>query len=248
MARGWTRARARWRGHGGSAGLSRTYWLTVGAALLYSIALLVVYAPVDASMGVAQKLVYLHVPAAINAFLACGVVSLASVAYVWQRQRVWDDIAHAAAEVSVIFCAVVLITGAVWGREAWGRWWMWSPRLTFSLILLLLYAAYLFMRRAIASPERRALVCAIYGSMAFLDVPLVYLSTRLLSDIHPAEMALTPPMRHTLWMWMVSITLLCGGLIVARVAHHQRARRVHVANEAPTPVMHPRMPFPGARA
>jgi heme exporter protein C len=207
------------------------YWLATAAMLALSLALVPLYAPVDAAMGPIQKLVYLHVPAAIDAFVACAVVSLASVGYVWQRRLIWDDLARAAAQVAVLFCALVLLTGVVWAKQAWGHWWMWSPRLTFSLILLLLYVAYLLLRPTIAAPERRALICAMYGMMAFLDVPLVYLSTRLIPDIHPTEMHLTPPMRTTMLVWMLSITMLCGGMIMARFCLNTRARRLEHPDE-----------------
>ena len=91
-----------------------------------------------------------------------------------------------------VLCSIVLLTGMIWGRGAWGLWWTWSPRLTFSLMLWLLYVVYLIIRNSIESSQRRAVISAVYGVIAFLDVPLVYLSARLMPDIHPASIELDP--------------------------------------------------------
>ena len=103
-----------------------------------------------------------------------------------------------------------------WARGAWGQWWTWSPRLTFSLILWLLYAFYLALRFRVHAPQRRAVMSSIYGVVAFLDVPLLYLSVKLLPDIHPTVSGLTPQMYPTLWTWFAGITMLSVGLISAR--------------------------------
>jgi heme exporter protein C len=203
---------------------TRLYWAATLGLLTAAVATAVFYAPVESTMGPVQKVFYLHMPAATNTFLACFVVFGASIGYIWQRRACWDDLAHAAAQVSVIFSSVVLLTGMVWARSAWGHWWTWSPRLTFSLGLWLLFVVYLAIRPSIESPQRRALVCAVYGIIAFLDVPLVYLSTKLLKDIHPASISLEPAMEHTLLLWLVAVTMLCTGLIAARFKLNVRAR------------------------
>lgn len=192
-----------------------SYWaLTV--ALLAIGAFLAVRAPIDETMGPIQKLIYLHLPVAANTFLAAFVVFIASVGYLAGRRQTWDDLAHAAAAVTVINGTVLLLTGMCWGKVAWNLWWTWSPRLTFSLILWLLYVAYLIVRHRIASPERRALVSAVYGVVAFLDVPLLYLSVKLLPDVHPTMSGLTPAMYAALWTWMAAITLFSVGLVTVR--------------------------------
>lgn len=191
------------------------YWaLTV--ALLAIGAYLAVRAPIDETMGPIQKLIYLHLPVAVNTFLASLVVCIASVGYLAARRQRWDDLAHAAAAVTVLNGTVLLLTGMCWGKVAWNLWWTWSPRLTFSLILWVLYVAYLIVRRRIESPERRALVSAVYGVVAFLDVPLLYLSAKLLPDVHPTQSGLIPAMYPALWTWMLAITMFTGGLIAAR--------------------------------
>jgi heme exporter protein C len=116
----------------------------------------------------------------------------------------------------------VLLTGMIWGRSAWGQWWTWSPRLTFSLVLWLLYVVYLMIRASIESPQRRGIVAAVYGIVAFLDVPLVYLSVRLMPDIHPVSVQLAPEMKLTLAVWFVPVLMLGAGLIVALYRRENR--------------------------
>lgn len=199
-----------------------TWWLLTAASFAAALAMVVWYTPQEQTMGAVQKIFYLHLPTAINTFLACVTVCVASIGYLWQRESWWDDLAHAAAKVAVLLCSVVLLTGMIWGRAAWGTWWTWSPRLTFSLVLWLLYVVYLMIRPSIDSPQRRALVSAVYGLVAFLDVPLVYLSVRLMPDIHPTNVVLTQSMKLTLLAWFVPVTMLAAGLVVSTYRLHRR--------------------------
>lgn len=98
---------------------------------------------------------------------------------------------------------IVLLTGMVLGKYFWGYWWTWSPRLTFTLILCVLYSALVLMRPFLRPWSRRATVCAVFAAIAFLDVPLIYLSVRLLPDVHPTSIPLTREMRITLGAWFV---------------------------------------------
>jgi heme exporter protein C len=202
----------------------RAYWGFTFAWFVLAIALAMYYAPIDEAMGVAQKILYIHLPTAQCTLLATLIVFAASIGYLWQRHPRWDDLAHAAAEVSVLFGSVVLLTGMVWAKSAWGFWWTWSPKLTFSLALLLFFVAYLVLRRVIRTPERRLMVAAIYGVVAFLDVPLVYLSVKLMPDVHPASVPMTTPMRITLGVWFVPVLLLCVGLVWTRFRLNMRIR------------------------
>ncbi|MFG0253069.1 MAG: cytochrome c biogenesis protein CcsA [Phycisphaerales bacterium JB038] len=210
------------------------YWLLTLACFAAVIAMVFAYTPTEQTMGPVQKIFYLHLPVAINTFLAALVVCIASVGYLWQRRLWWDDLALAAGKVTVVFCGVVLLTGMIWGKSAWGHWWTWSPRLTFSLVLFLLYLVYLMIRPAIESPQRRAVVSAVYGLVAFLDVPLVYLSVRLMPDIHPTEIALEPRMQLTLGLWFIPVTLLMFGLLRARYLLNVRERALRQAAEEPS--------------
>ncbi len=195
------------------------YWTLTLAALAAGAVVALWFTPIEATMGPIQKIFYLHLPAAMSMFLSCALVFVASIGYLWQRTERWDRLGAAAGESAVLWSAVVLLTGTVWGHEAWNVWWTWSPRLTFSLILCALYTGYVLVRGSIQSPTRRALVCAGYGMIAFIDVPLVYLSVRLMPDIHPSESTLEPEMRRTLLLCMAAVFMLAIGIIVARFRH-----------------------------
>ena len=134
------------------------YWTATAALFAVAIMRLVGFTPTEVTMGPIQKIFYLHLPVAIATFLACLVCFIGSIGYAWQRSPKWDLLAASGARVAVILCSVVLITGMIWGRSAWGQWWTWSPRLTFSLVLWLLYVVYLMIRGSIESPSRRAVV------------------------------------------------------------------------------------------
>jgi heme exporter protein C len=200
------------------------YWLATFALFAWAIAMLLLYAPTEATMGPVQKIFYLHLPAAISTLLACFVCFVASIGYLTQRTSYWDDLASAAGRVAVQLCTVVLLTGMIWGRCAWGQWWTWSPRLTFVLVLWLLYIVYLMVRMSVESSQRRATVSAVYSIIAFLDVPLVYLSSRLMTDIHPSSIELAPQMKLTLLAWFVPVLMLSAGLIVAKFLVNQNDR------------------------
>jgi len=192
------------------------YWIVTLALTIGAVAMVAFWTPDEATMPVIQKIFYLHLPVAICTFLACLVCFIASIGYLVTRTTWWDDLAAASARVGVQLCSVVLITGMIWGKSAWGHWWTWSPRLTFSLVLWLLYVVYLMIRMSVESGNRRATIGAVYGIIAFLDVPLVYLSVRLMPDIHPSSIELAPEMKLTLGLWFIPVVLTTAGLIVAK--------------------------------
>jgi heme exporter protein C len=211
-----------------------TYALVMALSFIVALTMVVFYTPEEVTMGPIQKIFYFHLPAAICTFFACLVTFIASIGYLVQRRTWWDDLAAAAARVSVQLCSVVLITGMIWGRSAWGQWWTWSPRLTFVLVLWLLYVVYLTIRISVDSASRRAVISAVYGILAFLDVPLVYLSVKLMPDIHPSSITLDPAMKLTLAVWFVPIVLLSAGLIAAKFRLNVLQRK-EVATEVETP-------------
>lgn len=200
------------------------FWFTMLGLITGATLIVLKWTPVEASMGPIQKIFYLHLPAAICTFLACLSCFIASIGYLSQRKTWWDDLAWASAQVAVLLCSIVLLTGIVWGRVAWGHWWTWSPRLTFSLVLWLLYVVYLMVRISVESRQRRAVIGAVYGIIAFLDVPLVWLSTRLMVDIHPRDITLAPEMKLTLAMCFVPVVLTAVGLVIWRFDQNRRIR------------------------
>jgi heme exporter protein C len=145
-------------------------------------------APREKTMGDLQRIFYFHVPAAITGMTAFAVNFFCSLMYLVKRNRWWDDLSLSAAEVGVTFFSMVLITGPIWAKPAWFVWWTWSPRLTLSLVLCLLYVAYLLIRNYIEDPEKRALISAAFGIIAFADTPLVWFSIRWWRDLHPSAM------------------------------------------------------------
>jgi len=167
------------------------------------------YAPIEKSMGVIQKIFYIHIACAFSAFVAFGTCFYANVRYVFTRQAKADWLGVAAAEVGLMFILVVLITGPIWAHPVWGIWWTWDARLTLTFVLGLLYVSYLLLRSMIEEPDKRALFSALFGIFAFLDVPLVYFSIRWWRTQHPqpvilggAGSGLEPRMRVAyLLMW-----------------------------------------------
>jgi heme exporter protein C len=173
-------------------------------------------APEERSMGPVQRIFYFHVASAWTAFVAFFVVFLANIAYLAGRNPKREWLATAGAEVGMAFCTVVLVTGPIWARPVWNTWWAWDARLTSTLVLWLLYAAYLLLRGLVEEPERRARIAAIYGIFAFLDVPLVYFSIRVWRTHHPAPVLgggegswLDPAMRSVLFFcWLATLAMM----------------------------------------
>ena len=202
-----------------------TYWTVTAVMFAVAIGMLFTYTPVERTMGPIQKIFYLHLPSAINASLACLVAFVGGVGYLAQQKMRWDDLSSAGAKVAALMCTIVLITGMIWARKAWGAWWVWSPKLILSLVLWLLYVVYLVIRSSIPSVSHRSTVSAVYAIAAFLNVPLVFLSTRLIKDQHPSGFSLPElSMKLTLGVWFVPVTLLTVGLIAAAAASSGRRR------------------------
>jgi heme exporter protein C len=153
-------------------------------AVVVSATLSLVVAPPDAVQGEVQRLMYVHVPAAWLAYLSFFVVFVASVAYLKTRRIRWDRIAAASAEIGVLFTALAIALGALWGKPIWGTWWTWDPRLTTTAMLLLIYLAYLAVRRVVDNPSRRARWAAVIGIVGFVDVPIVHLSVVWWRSLH----------------------------------------------------------------
>lgn len=165
------------------------------AASLVVLAVLgLVVAPADAEQGDAQRLMYVHVPAAWLAYLAFAVTTLASILYLWPRTRraTWDRIAGASAELGVVFTGLTLVLGSLWGKPIWGVWWTWDARLTTTAVLFFLYLGYLALRRIPGTQEQRGKRAAIAALIAFVDVPIVHLSVEWWRTLHQDSTLLRP--------------------------------------------------------
>ncbi len=154
--------------------------------MLADLYLIFMVAPTDAVLGHIQRVFYFHVPIAIMSFLAFFIVFLASIIYLVRRDVKWDRLAHASAEVGVVFVSLALLTGVIWARPIWNTWWTWEPRLTTTLILWLIYVAYLMTRAYAPNRAKAAIYSAVVGIVGFVDVPIVYYSVIWWRSIHPS--------------------------------------------------------------
>ncbi len=160
------------------------FGLIAGALLSYGLYQALVAAPTEQTMGNVQRIFYYHVPSAWTAFLLFFANFVASAVYLWKRGKRADAFALASAEVGVVFCTVVLVTGPLWAKPVWGIWWTWDARLTTTLILWLIYVSYLILRRY-SSGGQTPLLAAALAIFGFIDVPIVYLSIRYFRTQHP---------------------------------------------------------------
>lgn len=151
-----------------------------------------VVAPPDQLQGDLQRLMYLHVPAAWTAYLAFLVTLVASIGWLRTRAPRWDHRAVAAVEVGVVFTALTLALGSLWGKPVWGVWWTWDPRLVTTALLLVVYLGYLALRRVTVDPVVRARRSAVFGIVAFAQVPIVHLSVVWWRTLHQPPTVLRP--------------------------------------------------------
>jgi heme exporter protein C len=184
------------------------------------------YVPTEAQQGIVQRIFYFHVPCAWVSFAAFALVAIAGMFYLWLGQQVWDDLAYAAAEIGMLFCTLVLITGSLWAKPIWGAWWTWDSRLTTTLVLWLLYAGYLMLRAMADESPQVSRFAAVVGIVAAADVPVIVVSVRLWRTIHPAVIVTRqgghgledPRMVAALLVSMAAFTALFAWLLMLRFA------------------------------
>jgi heme exporter protein C len=193
--------------------------------MIASLWLIFVVVPTEAQMGIVQRIFYVHVPCAWVAYLCFVTVAVASARYLWTRSERADRLAVASAEVGVLFCTLLLVTGPIWARPIWGVWWTWDPRLTMTVILWAIYLGYVMLRAFGSEEEGIASYAAVLGIFGVLAIPVIRVSVRLLQGMHPAVLTtreggsgLTDPtMRTTLYVTAIAMTLLAAWLVVLRV-------------------------------
>lgn len=221
---------------GSLAGVRR--W-SVGLGLLAALALvgtfwmIFFYAPTEREMGVVQRIFYVHVPSAWVAFMAFGIVALCSLGYLWLRDERLDAISVSAAELGLAFTTIVLVTGPLWGKIAWGAWWVWDARLTLTLLLWFIYVGYFILRGATESPERGKRFAAILGIVGAVDIPLIHMSVKWFRSQHPQPVIMNPDgptaapeIVQTLLVSLLAFTLLFFSLLLARYAAERLQARV----------------------
>ncbi|HVA93704.1 MAG TPA: cytochrome c biogenesis protein CcsA [Candidatus Dormibacteraeota bacterium] len=190
-----------------------------------------IWAPTESTMGMIQRIFYFHVSSAWTGFISFLLVLIGSIAYIRTRNLKWDWLSVASAEVGVAFFSIVLITGPIWAKPVWGIWWTWDARLTSSFLLWVLYVSYLILRTLMDEPERRAMVAAVFGIFAALDIPLVYFSIWWFRTQHPQPVigdggSLDPSMWKVLMLcWVAMLGVM---VVLIRVRYRLEAMRAEV--------------------
>jgi heme exporter protein C len=201
-----------WRAEKVLEKLKRLILLLLGILVPGNIYLIFVYAPEEKTMGAVQKVFYAHVASAWIGMLAFAVVFFFSIRYLITRERASSQLALASAEIGTVFITNVLLTGPMWAKPVWNTWWTWDPRLTTTTVMWFMYLAYLILHSGGASENRRRLA-AVYGIIAFINVPIVFFSARWWRSIHPvvitaAETGLSDLMKITLLFTLGTFTLI----------------------------------------
>jgi heme exporter protein C len=199
--------------------MNRSYsTLVLVAVLLFAVAPVVVaFTPMEETMGLVQKIFYYHVPSAMVMFVSASICGVASAIFLFRARPRADRIAAAAAELTVVFGLIVLVTGPLWARKAWGVWWQWDARLTSTLLMWMIFVACLMVRR-FGGPgsEKLSAAMAVFG---MANVPFVYISVNVWRTLHPTT-AVIPKlpggMRGPFWLCAVSFMLLFGLLLALR--------------------------------
>ena len=198
-----------------------------GLLMMANLYLIFAVAPTDAAQGEVARVIYLHVPVAIMSFLGFFFVFVGSVMYLIKRDLRWDSLAHSAGEVGVVFISVALLTGMIWARPVWNTWWTWEPRLTTTLVLWLIYVAYLMVRSFAPNRSRAGVYAAVVGIIGFVDVPIVYFAVEWWGSLlHPEQvvgpLAETGSLDRTVSMVLlvssVAFLLFLGYMVMLRMS------------------------------
>ena len=202
-------------------------WVTlIGLGLLAGVYVrALAFTPVERFQGPAQKIYYVHVPAAVMAMVAMGLVGLAGILYLLLKDERLDRFGEASAEVGTVFSLVMLTTGPLWAKPVWGTWWTWDARLTLSLFLFFLFVGYLILRGAVTEAGLRARYSAVLGICGLVLLPFIHLSVYLFRTLHPQPIVLKPSapslpgeMRVTLVLSFGVFAVLYVGLVLQRYA------------------------------
>ncbi len=192
-------------------------------------------APQERTMGLIQRIFYFHAATAWAGTTALFVCFLANLLYVWKREQKYDWLGVSTAEVGLACYTVVLITGPIWAHPVWGIWWTWDARLTSTFVLWLLYVSYLLLRSLVEEPDRRALLSALFGIFAFLDVPLVFFSIRWWRTQHPSPVimggsgsGLDPTMSKVFFFNVLVMHVFVAFLIIERCILEKRKIEVDI--------------------
>ena len=215
-------------------------WLLTTPLMCVAIGMVFLYAPDEKIMGAAQRIFYFHVPSAMLTYSSVFILLAGSVGYLWTRKPVWDNLSRAATEVALLYCTLVLVTGPIWAKSAWGTWWTWEARLTTTLILWLLLVACLMVRGYAENRDLGARLAAIVGIVAAVDVPIIHKAVTWWRGLHPVVFEagkrepLADPMRHTFLVCMLVHFLFLALLIALRCRVAATEDRVEMLIERST--------------
>lgn len=197
------------------------FWLSL-ALMLAAQYLVFIYAPIERTMGIVQKIVYLMVPMGWLALLSFVIIFIGSILYLRTRASNWEALAYSAAEVGLVFTTLALVTGSIWAKPVWGVWWTWEPRLTATLVLWLIYVAYFVVRSLAIEESRGAIFAAVVGIVGFIDIPIVALTAILWRGMHPGAIVfqggLAPAMLISLLVSLAAFTSLYWLILRQRIA------------------------------
>jgi len=216
----------------------RTLGFTLLAVVAAALLLLTLYwgfviAPVEAQMGIVYKIFFFHAPSAYAMYVCFGMCVIGSVMYLVKRSDAWEALAVAGAEVGIIFCTIVLITGPLWGRKAWGTYWTWDPRLTTTLLIGMIYVAYLLLRNLGATGEAERRFAAGLGIVGGALMPIIHYSVQLWRGQHPTVITkkgggLHPDMLTAMLLGCAAMTALAALLMWTRARMERDRQRVLV--------------------
>ena len=190
-------------------------------------------APVEATMGIVQKIFYFHVPCAFATYMGFITCAIGSLMYLIQGHRRWDALAVAGAEVGLIFCTLVLTTGPLWARGAWGVFWVWDPQLTLTLLLYLIYLAYLFLRQLTEGSHGGKKAAAVLGLLGAIDIPFIRTAVQNWRGQHPAVIrrggqGLMPEMAQAFGISAVTFLCIFTLILVLRYRLERSRQRLDI--------------------
>ena len=204
--------------------MKRVFGVLTVSGLIISIQMIFFWSPVETSMGFVQKIMYIHVPSAWTAFMAFFIAFVFSLAYLWKRLETFDVIAFCSVEIGVVFCALTLITGSIWAKPTWNTYWTWDARLTTTLVLLLIYAGYLLLRRFSNVGEQQARFSAVVAIIGFMDIPLIHLSVVWWRTLHQPSTVFSAqknvialPILQTLIISLITFSVFFVFLLLNRI-------------------------------
>jgi heme exporter protein C len=209
-------------------------WSAV-ATMVVTFFLVFTWVPLEAVQGYPQKIFYIHVPSAWLMYAAFAVVFVSSIFYLWRRTPLWDIFARTAAEIGFLFTSLALVTGMLWGKPIWGTYWTWDARLTSTLVLWLVYGAYLLLRATARRGTDVARIAAVVGIVGFIDVPIIHLSVLWWRTLHPTPVVmimdnpgggLPASMLVTLLVALLSFSLVFAWLVAHRAWQERTAENL----------------------